>query len=121
MAVDQTTLMLLHEAQVTNALQIVSSATPAVNSDYTAYVDISALVVPVTSFSSGLTGSPVDGQTLVYRILAAGAQGLTWGAAFENVGATAPVITVAGKRHTVTHRFSTASGKWGCTAVAVEA
>lgn len=125
MAVDQVTLNVFAKEQGTSSLAIVSSATPAVNTDYYGYVNISALAVAITSMTSGLTGTPNDGQLLVFRILDNGTpRAITWGASFVDYrGAGSPALlttTVAGKRHTVTFRYDAAAAKWGMTALAQE-
>lgn len=122
MAVDQVTLNILHSEQTTNALVIVSSAAPVINSDYTSYVDITALAVAANFANVNLTGTPQDGQTLTIRVLDNGsARAITWGTVFEPVGAALISTTVPTKRHTLSFRYSTLSSKWGQTGAVVEA
>jgi hypothetical protein len=45
-----------------------SSATPAINTDTTDQFNITALAAAITSMTSGLTGTPRDGQHLMIRI-----------------------------------------------------
>ena len=68
-------------------VSIVSSATPAIDTDT---CDIAALQLdgPVTSMTSGLTGTPANGQKLAVRISddGDGPWPITWGPAFINSG-----------------------------------
>lgn len=100
---------------------VASSATPVVNSDDTDIAEIASLAVAVTSMSSSLTGTPTNGQKLLFRIKDNGsARAITWGAAFEAVGVALPTTTVASKRMTVGFIYDTTTSKWGCVAVVIE-
>src|SRR6185369_12260862 len=75
-----------------------SSATPAINTDTTDIFTITALATAITSMTSSLTGTPINGQTLVIRILDNGSpRAITWGAKFASRGAILPTTTVASK------------------------
>jgi hypothetical protein len=96
-----------------------SSATPAINTDTTDIFKITALAVAITSMSSGLTGTPVDGQKLTIRIKDNGtSRAITWGASFVSSGiATLLANTVTSKQHTVGLVYDAAVSKWVCMAV----
>lgn len=96
-----------------------SSATPAINTDTTDIFKITALAVAVTSMTSGLTGTPVDGQKLTIRIKDNGtARAITWGTSFVSSGvATLLATTVVSKQHSVGLIYDSAVSKWVCMAV----
>jgi hypothetical protein len=116
---DQQTHSIQYAEQATNTQAYTTTATPSVNSDKFGYLNITALGVAITSVT--VTGTPVDGQRLTARILSPGAHAIAWGAQFEPVGAALPVITVAGKRHTVLFIYDAVTAKWGSIYATVEA
>lgn len=95
-----------------------SSATPSINTDTTDQFNITALAAAITSMTTNLTGTPVDGQTLFIRIKDNGtARAITWGASFVSSGvATLPATTVVSKTHTVGLKYDSAAAKWVCLA-----
>jgi len=95
---------------------IVSSATPTVNSDNCDAVTITALVVAITSMTSGLSGTPTNFQPLIYRFYSAAAQTISWGAMFISGVATLPPTTLAGKVVTVGLFYDTVAAVWVCDA-----
>ena len=101
---------------------ITSSATPTFNTDQCNFVDITALAAAITSMTSGLSGTPFNGQKLVIRIKDNGtARAITWGASYESCGVALPTTTVISKRLTVGFIYDTTTSKWGCVASAQEA
>lgn len=103
-------------------LTIVSSATPTINTDSYDAVTITALGTAITSMTSGLSGTPVNFQKLLFRIKDDGtARAITWGASFEAKGVSLPTITVLSKVLTVGFIYDTVTSKWGCIASAQEA
>jgi hypothetical protein len=64
-----------------------NSATPAINTDLYDVVHITAQTAAITSLTSGLTGTPVDGDTLRISITGTGSVAITFGASFEASGA----------------------------------
>jgi len=102
-------------------LNITSSATPTVNTDLYDFVSITALATAITSMTSGLTGTPDDGEMLLYRIKDNGtARPITWGASFEAKGAILPITTVISKTLHVLFIWDSVSAKWGCLSTAQE-
>jgi hypothetical protein len=95
-----------------------NSATPAINTDSHDVVHITAQTAAITSFTSGLTGTPVDGDTLRISITGTAAVGLTWGASFESSTVTLPATTVGTSRLDIGFFWHTATSAWRCMAVA---
>jgi len=95
-----------------------NSATPAINTDSYDVVHITAQTAAITSFTSGLTGTPVDGDTLRISITGTAAVGLTWGASFESSTVTLPATTVGTSRLDIGFFWHTATSAWRCMAVA---
>jgi hypothetical protein len=95
-----------------------SSATPSINTDTTDQFNITALATAITSMTSGLSGTPTDGQKLLVRIKDNGtARAITWGASFVSSGvATLPTTTVISKTHLVGLIYDSAAAKWVCAA-----
>lgn len=95
------------------------SATPAINTDSYDVVHITAQSAAITSFTSSLTGTPVDGDSLRISITDNGtARAITWGASFESSTATLPSTTVVSTRIDVGFFWNTETTKWRCVAVA---
>ena len=68
------------------------------------------------------SGSPIDGQTLIIRILDAGvSKTLTWNAVYAVMGVTLPTSTTAGKYTYVGCKYNAQSAKWDVLAVARQA
>lgn len=99
-----------------------SHATPTINTNNFDAYSITALAEAITSFTTNLSGTPVNFQKLIIRIKDNGtARAITWGASFEACGVALPVTTVISKRMMVGLIYDTVSAKWGCVAVAQEA
>lgn len=94
-----------------------SSATPTINTDsYDAY-SITAQAAAITSFTTNLSGTPVNFQKLIIRIKDDGTgRAITWGASFVAKGVALPTTTVANKLLTVGFLYDTVGAKWGCVA-----
>jgi hypothetical protein len=95
-----------------------NSATPAINTDLYDMVVITAQSVAITSFTTNLTGTPVNGQKLWISVTGTTAIALTWGASFESSLATLPTTTVATNRLDIGLVWNVATTKWRCVAVA---
>lgn len=98
---------------------VASSATPAINVDTTDIFTITALAANITSMTSGLTGTPTDGQELWIRIKDNGtARTITWGASFQSSGvATLLATTVINKTHLSKFMYDADVAKWVLMAV----
>ena len=81
---------------------------------------ITALSTAITSMTSNLSGTPINGDLLWIYITDNGtARGITWGSSFEASGNVAlPTTTVLGVRLDVLFAWNTATSKWRCVAVA---
>jgi hypothetical protein len=95
-----------------------SSATPAIDVGLYEQFNITALAAAITSMTSGLSGTPTDGQKLLIRIKDNGtARAITWGASYVSSGvATLPTTTVISKTHLIGLIYDSAASKWVCVA-----
>ncbi len=95
------------------------SGTPAINTDSYDVVHITAQNAAITSFTSSLSGTPVDTDTLRISITDDGTgRALTWGSSFESSTVSLPTTTVANARLDVGFFWNTVTTKWRCIAVA---
>lgn len=96
-----------------------SSATPTINTDNVDFYSITALAVAITSFTTNLSGTPTEGQTLWIAITDNGtARAITWGTSFEASTVALPTTTVASTRLDVGFVWNTVTSKWRCVATA---
>jgi hypothetical protein len=95
-----------------------NSATPTLNTDSYDMMVITAQSVAITSFTTNLSGTPVNGQKLWISVTGTGAIAITWGASFESSTATLPTTTVSTNRLDVGFVWNVATTKWRCVAVA---
>ena len=95
-----------------------NSATPTIDTDEYNVLHITAQTAAITSFTSGLTGTPVDGATLHVSITGTGAVGLTWGTKFEASTVPLPTTTSGTARLDVGFLWNTETSRWRCVAVA---
>jgi hypothetical protein len=103
----------------TRTLQINNNgATPAINTNNYNFVDITNQTTAITSFTSGLTGTPIDGQRLWIAVTGTGAVSLTWGSAFEASTIALPTTTVTTARLDIGFIYNAVTSKWRCVAVA---
>lgn len=99
-----------------------SSATPTINTDNTDIHTITALATAITSMTTNLSGTPVNGQKLIIRIKDDGtARGITWGASFASRGATLPTTTVLGKYQYNGFIYNSTASTWDCVVTVDEA
>lgn len=100
-----------------SVVSITSSATPAINTDVYNRVSITALATNITSFTTSLTGTPSNFDTLIIRIKDDGtARTLAWGASFAAKGVALPTTTVISKLLTVGFIYDSVAASWGCVA-----
>lgn len=95
-----------------------SSATPTINTDLYDQYTITALSAAITSFTTNLSGTPDEGDSLVIVITDNGtARAITWGASFAASGLISlPTTTVISTPLTVAFRWS--GSVWRITGVA---
>lgn len=92
-----------------------SSATPTINTDNYDIYQLTAQAVDITSFTTNLSGTPVEGQVLIIEITGTAARAITWGASFEN-GITLPSTTVGTAKLTNGFLWNAVTSKWRCVA-----
>jgi len=98
------------------------TSVPSINTDTTDIYTITAQAEAITSMSTNLSGTPVNGQTLVIRIKDNGtARAITWGSSFTAVGITLPTTTTANKLTYVGFMYNSTSAKWDALATVTEA
>jgi hypothetical protein len=95
-----------------------NSATPAINTDTTDVVHITAQTAAITSFTTNLTGTPVDGDTLRVSVTGTTSIALTWGTSFESSTVTLPTTTSSTTRLDVGFFWNTETSKWRCVGTA---
>lgn len=95
-------------------------ATPTINTDTTDVAVFTALATAITSMTTNLSGTPVQGDTLRIAFTDNGtARAITWGASFESSGnVTLPSTTVLSVRLDVGFIWNTVTSKWRCVAIA---
>lgn len=95
-----------------------SSATPSVNIDLYDEVELLTLATDITSMSSGLSGTPFNGQKIMWKFKSTVSQTIAWGASFESSGvATLLAATQANKVHHVLTKYDSSVSKHVCLAV----
>ena len=95
-----------------------SSATPTINTDDVDIYKITALAANITSMTTNLTGTPVDGDVLEIQITGTATRTITWGASFVSSTVTLPTTTVGTATLTIVLQYFTTSSygnnKWVC-------
>lgn len=95
-------------------LQTTSSVTPTLNTD-----NYDAMVFTqtgnITSMTTNLTGSPVEGQKLIISITPSGTVLITWGSSFE--ASTVSLPTSISSRTDIGFIYNSTTSKWRCVAV----
>ena len=97
-------------------------ATPTTNTDNVDIQTFTGLGTAITSMTTNLSGTPVDGDKLEFRFIDDGtARAITWGSSFASSGSvTLPTTTVISTTLRVGFEYSTIASlnKWVCIAVA---
>ncbi|CAB4124492.1 hypothetical protein UFOVP55_2 [uncultured Caudovirales phage] len=93
-----------------------NSATPTLNTDLYDMMVITGQSVAITSFTTNLTGTPVNGQKLLIAITGTTAIALTWGAKFEASTTVLPTTTVSTARLDIAFIWNSATSAWRCMA-----
>jgi hypothetical protein len=90
-----------------------SSATPTINTDNVDFYSITALAANITSFTTNLSGSPTEGQTLWIAITDNGTpRTLAFGTSFEASTVPLPTTTVASTRLDCLFVWNSVTSKW---------
>jgi hypothetical protein len=95
-----------------------SSATPTIATDSVDYYSLTAQAADITSFTTNLSGTPTNGQTLIIRIKGTAARAITWGASFSASTVALPTTTVTTAMLTVGFIYDSVSATWVCSASA---
>jgi hypothetical protein len=96
-------------------VSVTAATEHTINSDTT---DLYVVTEQVVACSVSISGTPIDGQTLIVRIKAATKHDITWGPAFLSSGvASLPAAAAAGKTITAGLIYDAAAAKWVCLAV----
>jgi len=97
---------------------VASSPTPTINTDNVDFYSLTAQAADITSFTTNLSGTPTDGQTLWIAITGTAARAITWGASFEASTIALPTTTVTTARLDVAFIWNSITSKWRCVGVA---
>jgi len=99
---------------------VTQSATPSIDTDNMDVASITGLAQGITSMTSGLSGTPNAGDTLIVQITDNNTpQTIAWGTKFEASSTISPpTITVASTMVMVGFMWNTVTSKWRCIAVA---
>lgn len=95
-----------------------SSATPTINTDNVDFYSLTAQAADITSFTTNLSGTPTEGQTLWIAITGTASRAITWGASFEASTIALPTTTSGTSRLDVGFVYNTVSSRWRCIIVA---
>jgi hypothetical protein len=95
-----------------------SSATPTINTDNVDMYLITAQTADITSFTTNLSGTPTEGQTLWIVITGTAARAITWGTSFEASTIALPTTTVSTNRLDIGFVWNSVTSKWRCIASA---
>jgi hypothetical protein len=95
-----------------------NSATPTLNTDNYDMMVITGQSAAITSFTTNLSGTPVNGQRLWISVTGTTAIAITWGTSFEASTAALPTTTTTTNRLDIGFVWNVATSKWRCIAVA---
>ena len=93
-----------------------SHATPTINTDNVDVYQLTAQAEAITSFTTNLSGTPVEAQVLVIEGTGTAARAITWGTGFEASTVALPTTTVTTAKLTVGFLYNGVTSKWRCVA-----
>ena len=93
-----------------------SSSTPTINTDNYDIYGLTAQTTDITSFTTNLSGTPTEGQTLWIWIVGTATRAITWGSSFEASTVLLPTTTTGTNRLDVGFVWNSATSKWRCVA-----
>lgn len=93
-----------------------NQASCSVNSDTHDIVNNTGLTGAVTL--NNPTGTPGEGQPLIYELTGTAARAISYGTAFESSTVALPSTTVTTAKITIAFMYNLATGKWRCVGVA---
>lgn len=95
------------------------SATPTINTDTGDIFEITGLAQAITSMTTNLSGTPLDGDQLEIIFTDNGtARALTFGTSFESTTVTLPTTTVISTPLKVFLQWNAVASKWDCVGTA---
>jgi hypothetical protein len=94
------------------------SATPTINTDNGDIFKITGLAQAITSFTTNLTGTPVEGDLMMIQVTDNGtARALAFGASFEASTVALPTTTTISTLIRILFQWNATTSKWSCVAV----
>lgn len=91
-----------------------SSATPTVNTDSYDIYKLTAQTADITSMTTNLTGTPVDGDQFMWVITGTAARAITWGTGWVAGPAALPTTTTTTKTLYVYFQYDSVVTHWVC-------
>lgn len=99
-----------------------TSSTSSITPDISSFDQYAVTAQSATLTINAPTGTPVDGNKLIFRILDNGvSQTLSWNATYTVIGTTLPTATTAGKMTYVGCIYNAANTRWDVVAVNTQA
>lgn len=94
-------------------------ATPTTNTDNVDVMNFTGLAANITSMTTNLSGTPVDGDQIEFRFTDNGtARTIAWGTSFAATTVALPTTTVASTMLRAGFEWNGTTSKWDCIAVA---
>lgn len=113
---------LTNKRRTKRVLSLGSGATPTINTDSYDMVVLSGLATAITSMTTNLSGTPVQGDTIIFRFKDDGtSRAITHGASFASRGATLLTSTTSGKYSYEGFIWNSVASTWDCVAAITEA
>jgi hypothetical protein len=98
-----------------------TTSTASITPDISSFDQYAVTAQAVTLTINAPTGTPVDGNKLIFRILDnGGAQSLSWNATYTVIGVTLPTTTTASKMTYVGCIYNAANTRWDVVAVTTQ-
>jgi hypothetical protein len=116
LSTDDATAVLTNKRITKRSGTVASSATPTINTDNVDLYTITALTVAITSMTTNLSGTPVEGDYLEIWITGTAARAITWGASFADGTVALPTTTVT--TQTMMVLLQRKGSLWVCKAAA---
>lgn len=99
-----------------------TTSTSAITPDISAYDQYCLTALATTLTINAPTGTPVDGDKLIFRILDNGSsQTITWNGTYTVIGTTLPTVTTANKTVYVGCIYNANNTRWDVVAVTTQA
>ncbi|MCJ7583503.1 MAG: hypothetical protein MUO30_01850 [Anaerolineales bacterium] len=96
---------------------IANSSLPTINTDLLDFFSLTAQTQNIASFTTNLSGTPTENQTLWIAITGTAARTITWGNKFEASTVALPTTTVTTARLDVFFVWNIVTSKWRCMRV----